>query len=229
MTDPIQSIARALSDDIAALNAISHNVANVNTPGFRAEKAVSGFGIHLQSERPETATTRDLSDGPLKQTGSALDLALRGSGFFVVERDGAPVLVRSGQFRLDVDGMLVTARGDRVQSAAGAPIALDGKSVRVDSTGEIWSDDASLGSLRLVDVQDPARLIALDGGGFRYDGEFSEWSGKVEQGAVESSNVDAAGETIRLMELVRHVESVQRAISIYDKAMETGVGRIGEN
>lgn len=227
MTDPIQSVARALGDDIATLNAISHNVANINTPGFRAEKALFGFGALLQSDRP--AMARDLSDGPLKQTGSALDLALRGKGFFVVERDGAPVLVRSGQFRLDVDGMLVNARGDRVQSTAGAPIALDGKSVRVDSTGELWSGGESLGSLRLVDVQEPERLTALDGGGFRYDGEFAEWHGKVEQGAVESSNVDAAGETIRLMELVRHVESVQRAISIYDKAMETGVGRIGEN
>lgn len=227
MTDPIQSIARALGDDIATLNAISHNVANVNTPGFRAERIMSVFRDHLQSERP--ATARDLSDGPLKQTGGALDLALRGKGFFVVERDGAPALVRSGQFRLDADGMLVDARGDRVQSASGAPIALDGKSVRVDSTGELWSGGESLGSLRLVDVQEPERLTALDGGGFRYDGEFAEWHGKVEQGAVESSNVDAAGETIRLMELVRHVESVQRAISIYDKAMETGVGRIGEN
>lgn len=227
MTDPIQSVARALGDDIAALNAISHNVANINTPGFRAEKAIPGFGAYLQPE--QSAMVRDLSDGPLKQTGNALDLALRGKGFFVVERDGAPMLVRSGQFRLDAEGMLVTARGDRVQGKNGAPLALDGKNVRVDSTGELWSGSQSLGSLRLVDLQEPARLAALDGGGFRYDGEFAEWRGKVEQGAVESSNVDAAGETIRLMELVRHVESVQRAISIYDKAMETGIGRIGEN
>lgn len=227
MTDPIQSVTRALGDDIAALNTISHNVANINTPGFRAEKAMPGFGAYLQPE--QGATARDLSDGPLKQTGNALDLALRGKGFFVVERDSAPVLVRSGQFRLDADGMLVTARGDRVQAANGASLALDGRNVRVDSTGELWRGSESLGSLRLVDVQEPARLVALDGGGFRYDGEFVEWRGKVEQGAVESSNVDAAGETIRLMELVRHVESVQRAISIYDKAMETGVGRIGEN
>ena len=53
--------------------------------------------------------------------------------------------------------------------------------------------------------------------------------GKVEQGAIEASNVDAADESIRLMELTRHVESVQRAISIYDKAMETGINRLGEN
>lgn len=227
MTDPIQLIARALGDDIATLNAISHNVANANTSGFRAERAVSGFGDYLQPGRPVVA--RDLSDGPVKQTGNALDFVLRGKGFFVVEREGAPVLVRSGQFRLDAEGMLVDARGDRVQDAAGAPLALAGKNVRVDARGGLWDGSESLGSLRLVDVQDPARLVALDGGGFRYDREFAEWQGTIEQGAVEGSNVDAAGETIRLMELVRHVESVQRAISIYDKAMDTGVGRLGEN
>lgn len=227
MTDLIQSVARALSDDIGALNAISHNVANINTPGFRAEKSMPGFDAYLRPASPESV--RDLSDGPLRQTGNAFDLALRGKGFFVVERDGAPVLVRSGEFRLDAEGQLVDARGDRVQSAAGGTFALDGKRVRVDSTGELWSGDESLGSLRLVDVQDPARLVALDGGGFRYEGEFAAWAGKVEQGAIEDSNVDAADESIRLMELTRHVESVQRAIAIYDKAMETGVNRLGEN
>lgn len=227
MTDLIQSVARSLSDDISSLNAISHNVANINTPGFRAEKAMPAFASYLQPELPETV--RDLSDGPLIQTGNPLDLALRGKGFFVVERDGSPVLVRSGQFRLDVEGQLVDARGDRVQSAAGGSLALEGKRVRVDAQGELWSGTESLGNLRLVDVRDPTRLVALDGGGFRYEGEFLEWTGRVQQGVLEGSNVDAADESIRLMELTRHVESVQRAISIYDKAMETGVNRLGEN
>ena len=228
MADLIQSIARALSDDIATLNAISHNVANLNTPGFRAEKSLPGFEAYLQQPgMPQSV--RDLSDGPLKQTGNAFDLALRGKGFFVVERDGQPVLVRSGQFRLDAEGLLVDARGDRVQGAEGGSFALEGKQVRVDSKGELWSGDASLGRLRVVDVQDSTRLVAIDGGGFRYEGEFVEWTGKVEQGAIEASNVDAADESIRLMELTRHVESVQRAISIYDKAMETGINRLGEN
>lgn len=227
MTDLIQSVARALSDDISTLNAISHNVANINTPGFRAEKSMPAFEAYLQPGLPDTV--RDLSDGPLVQTGNAFDLALRGKGFFVVEREGAPVLLRSGQFRLDAEGQLVDARGDRVQSVAGGALALEGKNVRVDAKGELWSGDESLGSLRLVDVQDPTRLVALDGGGFRYEGEFVEWTGKVEQGVIESSNVDAADESIRLMELTRHVESVQRAIAIYDKAMDTGVNRLGEN
>lgn len=226
MADLIPSIARALGDDIATLNAISHNVANLGTPGFRAEKALPGFEAHLQAGQAQVV--RDLSDGPLRQTGNTLDVALRGKGFFVVEREGMPVLVRSGQFRLDADGTLVNMLGDRVLGESG-PLALTGRNVRIDEQGGLWDGHESLGALKLVDVQEPTRLVALDGGGFRYDGEFSEWRGKVEQGAIEASNVDAADETIRLMDLTRHVESVQRAIAIYDKAMETGINRLGEN
>jgi flagellar basal-body rod protein FlgG len=226
MTETIQSIARSLSADIATLNTISHNIANLNTPGFRAERAVPGFDAHLGVDAMGTA--RDLSDGALTQTGRPLDLALRGEGFFVVERNGAPVLVRSGQFRLDADGQLVNANGDRVLGESGA-LTLENEAVRVDGQGELWSGDRSLGRLRLVGIGDPARLEALDAGGFRYDGERIAWQGKVEQGVIEHANVDAADESIRLMELTRHVESVQRAIAIYDKAMETGVNRLGEN
>lgn len=226
MSETIQSIARSLSADIATLNTISHNIANLNTPGFRAERAVPGFDAHLAAT--PLGVAHDLSDGPLSQTGRPLDLALRGEGFFVVERNGAPVLVRSGQFRLDGEGSLVNAHGDRVLGESGA-FALESASVRIDGKGELWNGEHSLGRLRLVQVSDPSRLVAIDAGGFRYDGELSPWQGKVEQGVIEHANVDAADESIRLMELTRHVESVQRAIAIYDKAMETGVNRLGEN
>ena len=226
MTDPIQSIARSLSADISALNAISHNIANLNTPGFRAERPLPGFDSRLGDGTMVTA--RDLSDGALSQTGRSLDLALRGKGFFVVERDGVPVLMRSGQFRLDAEGQLVNANGDRVLGESGA-LTLENDAVRVDTQGRLWDGDRSLGRLRLVDVGDPSLLQALPDGGFRYDGALTDWQGKVEQGAIEHANVDPADESIRLMELTRHVESVQRAIAIYDKAMETGVNRLGEN
>jgi flagellar basal-body rod protein FlgG len=49
------------------------------------------------------------------------------------------------------------------------------------------------------------------------------------QGALERSNVDPAEQTVRLMETTRHAESVQRAISIYDKAMGIGINSLGEN
>jgi flagellar basal-body rod protein FlgF len=222
MTDTINAIAQSLSADVRAVNTVSHNVANLNTPGFRAGRALPGFEATLGG------TALDLGDGALAPTGGSLDLALRGHGFFAVERDGAMLLARAGDLRIDAQGRLVNAAGDLVLGEGG-PLALADADVAVAADGTISADGQALGKLRIVDVAEPSRLRAADGGGYLYDGELAPWQGSVVQGAIERANVDAAGETVQLMELTRHAESVQRAISIYDKAMDTGINRLGDN
>lgn len=225
MTDTIQSISRSLSADISTLNTISHNIANINTPGFRAERTLPSF--QAQVEAGSTTVAYDMADGALSNTRGTFDLALRGKGFFTIERNGETLLSRAGNFRLDAENRLVTAQGDKVLTKAGE-IILTEPAVRIDTKGQLWSKDRLLGQLQLVDVADATQLVSVDGV-FRYKGKLTEWKGTVQQGAIERANVDAADESIRLMELTRHVESLQRAISIYDKAMETGINRIGEN
>ena len=227
MSDTIQSVGRALSADVATLNSISHNVANLATPGFRAERTVPSFQAQVDGGHGQ-AVAIDQADGPLAETGNPLDLALRGRGFFAVQRGEETVLVRGGRFKLDAEGYVTTARGDRVLGESGE-LQLEDTKVRIDGKGELFSGETAVGRLRIVDVADPSRLLALDGGGFRYDGELQPWNGAVRQGAIEQANVDAAEETLRLLELTRHVESVQRALSIYDQAVGTGISRLGDN
>ena len=224
MTDTIDTISRALSADVRAVATVSHNVANLNTPGFRAGRAYADFGTALASR-----VSLDLADGPLAPTGRPLDLALRGRGFFAVERDGQTLLTRAGDFRIDASGRLVNPRGDLVLGESG-PISLaDARELSIAADGVLSADGEVVDRLRIVDVADASRLAPAQGGGFAHDGELSPWQGRVVQGAIERANVDAADETVRLMELTRHAESVQRAISIYDKAMDTGINRIGDN
>ncbi len=223
MTDTISAISRSLSADVQSLGAVSQNVANAATPGFRAVRVTPDFAGRL-----DVANSFDLTDGTLMQTGRTLDLALRGKGFFAVERDGKTVMTRAGNFRRDADGYLVTVAGDRVLGESG-PIVLDGLDVRIDGKGEMWAGKRSIGKLSIVDIADPRGLRSLGNGAYAYDGIFSQWQGSVIQGSIERANVDAADETIHLMELTRHAESVQRAISIYDKTMDTGINRLGEN
>ena len=223
MSDTLQAISRSLSSDVQSLTSISQNVANLNTPGYRGVRAVPEFGTQVG-----LTTGIDQRDGGLAQTGQSFDLALRGPGFFVVERDGRMLLTRSGAFHLDSEGMLVTARGDRVQGLNGA-LAVPHGHVRIDARGELWNGQQSLGVLQMVAVADPARLSPAGDGAYLYNGEQAEWTGSVMQGALERANVDAADETIRLMETTRHAESVQRAISIYDQAMDVGINRLGDN
>lgn len=226
MSDTILAISRSLRADIATLDTISHNVANTSTPGFRAERSVPGFQAQVDG-RSAAGVAIDQRDGTVSATGHPLDLALRGQGFFVIQRGEQTLLARSGSFRLDGEGRLVTASGDLV-IGDGGPIQLDSDAVRVDEQGRLWSGEHALGQLRLTAAADPSRL-APAGGAFQYDGALAPFAGTVKQGVLEHANVDVAQESIRLMELTRHVESVQRAISIYDKAMDTGINRIGDN
>lgn len=223
MTDPVQAAGRALSADVQLLSAISHNVANMSTPGFRATRAIPAFDAHAG-----VRTSIDQSDGALAQTARALDLALRGPGFFAIERDGATLLARGGSFRVDSEGWLVTQHGDRVLGISG-PIAVPAGTLRVDGNGALHVDGAEIGQLQLTAVADPAALRPMGEGAYRYEGDTVEWKGQLVQGALEQANVDAADETIRLMETTRHAESVQRAIAIYDKAMDSGINQLGKD
>lgn len=229
MTDTLQAIARALSADVQQLGTISHNVANLNTPGYRAARSAPSFDAALAA----TPTRIDQRDGSLIQTGRPLDLALQGEGFFAVERDGQRLLTRAGAFGLDAEGALVNAVGDRVLGESGPLLFADpaqAAGLRFAADGEIFgADGRSLGRLDLVAAADASALRPVGEGAYAYDGAAGAWGGRLLQGALESANVDPAQETIRLIETTRHAESVQRAISIYDKAMDAGVNRLGDN
>jgi flagellar basal-body rod protein FlgG len=229
MSDTLHAIARSLGADVQGLSAISNNVANLHTPGYRAQRSVPRFDPSAPSGQaaPATvaATALDQGDGALAQASGEWDLALRGHGFFTVEREGLQRLVRSGAFRLDADRRLVTQSGDLVLGAVG-PVQVPEGTVRVERDGRILVDGRPLDQLQVINVADPSRLQSIGDGAYAYDGPITAWEGEVIQGAIEQSNVDAADETVRLIELTRHAESVQRAIAMYDKAMDTGINQL---
>ncbi|WP_274396725.1 flagellar basal body rod C-terminal domain-containing protein [Xanthomonas cucurbitae] len=200
-------------------------MANLNTPGYQSVRARGDFAA--ASGATSTRVTVQRSDGAVRETGRGLDLALRGNGFFITQQGGQQHLLRMGSFVRGADGTLRTRQGAAVQTDAGTLI-LPRSDIRVDAQGGIWDGESLLARLRIVDVAEPAKLIPTDNG-YRYEGEFAQWKGTVQQGGVEQSNVDAAAETMQMIELSRHAESVQRVISLYDRAMDTGINRIGDN
>lgn len=225
MTDTIQAISRQMSQDVRTLSTVSQNVANVNTTGYKAQKLSPGFSDALNPS--VDGHVMDLRQGPMVHTGKNLDMALQGPGFLQIEQDGQAILTRSGALKIDADGMLRTIHGGLVMSDSG-PISLSNEAITIKSNGEIWQTGAMVAKLSLVNIEDSTVLRAVTGG-YRYEGQMTEWQGSLIQGALEQSNVDVADETIRLMETTRHIESVQRAISTYDKVLEVGINRIGDN
>ncbi len=122
----------------AALQSISNNLANMNTDGYKAQSSVfsdvfyqnygtSGSGNPIQTGLgvQVAGTTSDLSNGALSATGISSNLALNGSGYFVVQSTGGSLnYTRSGDFTTNTSGQLVTTDGQTVMgySATGGVI-----------------------------------------------------------------------------------------------------------
>lgn len=116
----------ALNADTTAIDVVGNNLANMNTPGFKAS-AVSfhdlvtesigaglgatqvGFGVGVP------ITLRQFTQGALQSTGSPLDAAIQGDGFFIVNANGSTQFTRGGNFQVNTDGNLETASGQLVQ------------------------------------------------------------------------------------------------------------------
>jgi flagellar basal-body rod protein FlgF len=225
LSNIIPGIARYLSNDVDALDVLSQNVANMRTTGYRAERLATDFRTGLLESEPSL----DLADGSLSTTGHPLDLAIRGTGFFVVDVNGQSMLTRNGQFHLDADQQLVDAAGHPVQGQSGS-ITLQHANVHIDASGAITDGHDDVDTLRIVNVDKASTLRDMGGGLYSYSGnDDGQFIGRVQQGALEQSNVDPGEEMVRLMALSRHAQSMQRAIQAYDAALQEGINHLGDN
>src|SRR5487761_39988 len=125
------------------LNVTSNNLANVNTTGFKESRAEfadlfaqtqEGVSKTAIGNGVETAAvSQQFGQGNITSTGNNLDLALSGSGFFIVSNNGALNYTRDGAFQVDQNGYLVTSSGEQVQGYA--PLATGG--VNTDGLGSL--------------------------------------------------------------------------------------------
>ena len=132
MFNSFSAALSALKAHSTAVDAVGHNLANVNTTGFKgtdvafrdlvAESLGSGQETGMGVTRP--MTVRHFSQGAIQTTSGPLDAAIQGSGFFVVrDGSGSRLLTRDGGFKLDETGFVVTLTGERVQQYVNGGLA----------------------------------------------------------------------------------------------------------
>ena len=165
----------------------------------------------------------DTQAGTYLETGNPLDLALEGDGFFAVQDAAGRVrYTRAGEFVLGAEGTVRSPQGHALLRDDGAPFTIPptASDIAVTTGGEIRVGETSLGTIQTVTVAEPRQLVRLDAATFASDGLATRpGEVRVRQGLLETSNVDAVGEMVNLMEHVRLFESQQKALKTQDEVL----------
>jgi flagellar basal-body rod protein FlgG len=229
----------SLQADMARLDNVALNLANVQTPGYKRQVAAAQpFADALQTARPDAgAPASDPRPGTLKMTGQPLDVALTGEGYFEVLTQAGPAYTRAGNFAIDARGRLVTAQGDPVMGRNGG-IRLATRTPVIDGSGHITETPEPGGESRIVDQLKVVRFAKPEalrrlGQSLLAPGEgmtvLAEGEAQVRQGALENANVNSTQEMVDLMQTMRHFESMQRALQGYDEMVGTAIRKLTEN
>lgn len=237
MIDPTAQVAQALQNDIQRMGVVANNAANALTPGFKRELlAASSANAYATTDSsaglrlPVTTTYVDQSAGTPSKTGAALDIALHGDGYFEIKTDRGTAYTRLGHFRVDEAGRLVTQEGFPVQGQAG-DISISSTDPVIDRDGQVLEKGVVTGRLRIVAVDRPELLKGIGAGLLVADGQIQLQEpkrSKVQQGFLESSNVDSAREMISLVETYRHFESSVRVLQAYDDLRDKTFRNLGQ-
>ncbi|HTV16396.1 MAG TPA: flagellar basal-body rod protein FlgF [Acidobacteriaceae bacterium] len=228
------SLATALNSRTQELDTIANNLANASTVGYRAQENVFGSILATAGNTNGSAlsqavntygilsgTTLDLSQGALQKTGNNLDVAIEGSGYFVVQTANGPMYTRNGSFQISAHGQLVTSAGDAVMGEDGA-IAMPPGVVSISSDGTLSSGGAVVGKLHIVEFAPNTQLTSM--GGSYYSAPAASvqkaTQSTVQQGMLESSNVNSITSMVDLVTAQRTAEMMQRALNMFNSEID---------
>ncbi len=225
------------------MDLIANNVANMSTPGYRGqnmvfkEYVVQPEGRHESLRRHDPVSMvldygnyKNTESGPLKQTGNPLDMALQGPGYFGVRIENEETgYTRAGNFQVNVNGELVTSRGNYVLDEGGGIITVPAGAtdIRVTSDGFVATEEGRIGRLMVREFDNLQDLQARGDGIYITEEEGIEAENtNVVQGMVEGSNVKPVLEMTRMIEVSRAYEQTQRMLESENNRLRTMIQRL---
>jgi flagellar basal-body rod protein FlgF len=240
--DNTTSIALSrLSAQSRAMDVIAGNIANMSTPGYRAERMVFADWLSSQSgtDAPkgdrtlaytqDRATYRDRAAGPLTHTSNPLDLALSGEGFFTVQTATGTRLTRAGRFTLQGNGGITDEAGNALLDTAGAPLRIGAADTQLSVAGDgsLSSQNGPIGQIAVVKPTDANRMTAEGSSLFRADvPTVPVTAPKITQGAVEGSNVQAVAELSTMISTERSFQFVTQFVEAEGQRQQTAIDKI---
>ncbi len=210
---------------------------DLRRPGAPSSDAgtITPSGIQLGLGVRPIATVRSHQQGALLLTENDLDMAINGDGFFQIELpNGETAYTRSGAFTLNGNGEIVTQQGYRV--LPGITIPENAEKIDINETGEVFvkipgqNELQNLGQLELAKFINPAGLDAIGdtmfleteaSGTVTTGTPDSDNFGRIQQSAIEQSNVNVVEEITRLIAAQRAYEMNSKVISTSDEMLST--------
>jgi flagellar basal-body rod protein FlgF len=216
----------------------NHNIANVNTVGYRADavsfvsQPIYGVGYPTRVNAVASDAGTDFSSGVMQSTGRALDVAVNGQGYIAVQGlDGKEAYTRAGDLRVGADGAVTTASGLPVLTEQGPLNVPPATNVTIGSDGTVSVVPLGLtpSAISQTDVvklvNPPAQSLQKgDDGLLRLkDGSKAPTDPTVtlSSGMLESSNVNAAQSLINMIELQRLYEFQIKSMTSSDQNEQT--------
>jgi len=215
---------------------INHNLANVNTPGFKAERLIfvrkaETDPMAEDSFSHDPVVLVDHSPGTLQKSGNPLDVAIQGDGYFAIETRDGERYTRNGTFTLNQSGELVTMSGDAVMGEGGR-ITINGRKIEIGNNGAITVDGGEAGKLKIVDFKKKDALVKAGSNLFAAKANAEQTTPEtveVRSGYIETSNVQAVKEMIEMIDISRSFEAylkIMQTISDQDRLSTNRVGKI---
>lgn len=231
------------------MGVVSNNLANVNTTGFKRDRAIFEDLMYQNVRQPGSQSSQDTvlpsglmrgtgvrtvatqklhTQGSIQQTGNALDVAIEGRGFFQILRpDGTLGYTRDGSFQLDSQGQLVNSSGFLLQPAITIPSGAQSISIGRDGTVSVMEPGSTaptqVGTLQLADFVNPAGLQPM--GQNLFTETVASGSPQLSNpglngvGSVMQSSLETSNVNV-VEEMVNMIET-QRAYEINSKAIST--------
>jgi flagellar basal-body rod protein FlgG len=238
MLEGLYSAAAGMTAQQQRMDTLANDVANVNTTGYKHTRVAFRDLLYTQDRSgvvssgagvAATPVGRGFAQGALRETGSKLDVAIEGDGFLQVRRaDGTTALTRDGSLRLDPNGRLTTQRGELLQPAITVPAGTSEADVRIADDGTVSAGNRQLGRIQLVTVRAPQALQSAGDSLFVATAASGPAqalpTGRVVQGALESSNVDMADAMTQMMESQRSFQMASKAVQMQDQILQIANG-----
>ena len=216
----------------------NHNIANVNTIGFRADavsfvsQPIYGVGYPTRVNAVANDAGTDFSSGVLQSTGRELDVAVTGKGYIAVRgSDGQEAYTRAGDLRVSAQGAVTTASGLPVLTEQGPLVIPPATNVTIGNDGTVSVLPLGLAPIAIAQtdriklVNPPQKNLQKgDDGLLRLkDGSKAPTDPTVTltSGMLESSNVNAAQSLINMIELQRLYEFQVKAMNSHDQNEQT--------